>query len=489
MWFAISYRKAEKSKQLYLDMLSASDSMPFHWTIDSDSIVINKQWSKYLGFSIFELQPFSYRKAIKLVHPDDSDKVKQSVDALVHGEQHVLNLQFRIETKDAGYKWVLLSGRVSDQDKKGHPLKVSGSMTDCHESVINTILLEQHQHRDRFLLELPQLVQRHNEQVIADKALALLTSITSSSKAFLYLFSESQQALNLKAVATNGRDSQQELSNFLRASNLVTQVLPYKKPFIINNVSDNPELKDFLQNELQFTRAIFVPLTEHGEVVMLLAVANDENAEQTYSADDLQTVQLLAHQLWLNFQQKRVLKQLASQKQAMEQLAHFDSLTSLPNRNLVVDRIQQALERQKRNRKDLALLLIDLDGFSEINERYGNQAGDRLLQTLGQRYMQSLRKVDSLGRIGCDEFVVLIESYENSKNIMYIAKRLLEDSCMPLQFEGHELQTSASIGVFFYHEPEQQMTPDDLISKAELALQHAQKKGANGITVYQPGIK
>lgn len=490
VWLLIMYRKKEQARQFCQDALNVTDSMTWHWFIENDSIAINSNWSKFLGFSIFDLKPFSFRKALELIHPLDVTRVKRTVDDLIHGDSDGLQLDFKIQTKDLGYKWVRLSGRVSKRDKQGHPIELIGVMNDIDEAVLQKQLNEQHHHRDSFLFDLPSLGSKHNAMELLKKASSVLEALTSSQLGFVYLYDEQKRKLQLASctITEQGVMSEgvSELSAELQHNEFVDNIAEYKKPLLINHLGSYPDIQRRLPDALQLNRMLFVPVFDADKLVMVMAVAN---AKQDYLPTDLQSAQLIASQTWQTIKQQRSEYKLEMTVQQLDQLAHFDNLTELPNRNLVVDRIQQAIERQKRNRKDLALLLIDLDGFSEINERYGHQAGDALLQVIGQRYSKALRKVDTVGRIGCDEFLVLIESYANSKNIMYIAKRLLEDSNQPCQFQGHEIKVTASVGVFFYHEPEQGLQPEDLISKAEVAMNQSRQRGTHTISVYQPGIE
>lgn len=488
VWLWIQSRKNAGYHHFCLNQLNATQAMTWHWIIEKDSIEINHNWGKFLGFSILDLKPFSYCKLIKLVHEDDTSKVKRTVETVLHGESNDFELDFRIKTKDQDYKWVRLVGQVTKKDKLGQAQEMSGVLNDVNAAVQCELLLQKHAHRDGFLSDLPYLAKKHDRIKLIQKSLDMLEAVTHSKVGLVYFYNAEQGALALEVFSIADFTAQQhnDVPNIIRNLDFIEDAVSDKKPLIVNRPDRLAALTKSLEGELDLQRLIFVPVIEAGEVVMSYIIAN---AGQDYSEEDLHSVQLVAGQVWYLLQQQQLKQSLLFAEQKLEQQAYFDSLTNLPNQNLVMDRLQQAIERQKRSRKDLALLLIDLDGFTQINAQYGVQAGDALLQTIGQRYSAALRSIDTVGRIGCDEFVVLIESYANSKDIMYIAKRLQEDGSRPCQFDEQEICVTASIGVFFYHEPEQAMQPDSIIRKAEIALNQAKQRGSNTIAVYQPGME
>ncbi|BBP45801.1 hypothetical protein THMIRHAS_11740 [Thiosulfatimonas sediminis] len=483
LWLGYLLRKNQQAKHLYLDLLNAAQAMTWRWTVESDTLLINHNWSKFLGFSIFELQPFSYRKGIRLVHPEDVVQISQAMDGIIHGESDTLQLEFRVKTQAQGFKWVQLSGQVLQRDKHGHPLQISGVVQDIHQLVLQKHRLQKDQVRDDFILELPELIRQEGELACAHKILELLQTLIKNEVGGVYLFSKAAQSLQLAANLSSEADV--NLPDSLDVNCL--QESGFDSQRIILTAATGVSAFAGVAKELDLNQLLAVSIMDDARCVLLIVLFN--HAEQSFEKEDLYSVELLAQHFGCLLQQQRMQQALQQLVQQLEGGVQADSLTGLPNRNLVLDRMQQALERQKRNKRDLALLLIDLHDLNNINQQYGEPAGDFLLQVIGQRYSTALRKVDTLGRIGCDEFVVLIESYANSKDIMYIAKRLLEDSSKPCQFNEHELQVSANIGVFFYHEPEQELTPDAMIGKAEIALLKAKQRGEQTIVVYQPELE
>ena len=167
-----------------------------------------------------------------------------------------------------------------------------------------------------------------------------------------------------------------------------------------------------------------------------------------------------------------------AQEAKLDKLAHFDTLTGLPNRRLKADRLQQAMVQTLRRGLRLALVYIDLDGFKAINDTYGHAAGDHLLVSLAQRMKQALRDGDTLARIGGDEFAAILVDLEHEQESDPLLQRLLKAASEPVCLGDLHLQVSASLGVTFYPQV-QDMTSEDLLEQADHAMYQAKQAGKN----------
>jgi diguanylate cyclase (GGDEF)-like protein/PAS domain S-box-containing protein len=166
------------------------------------------------------------------------------------------------------------------------------------------------------------------------------------------------------------------------------------------------------------------------------------------------------------------------QEARLDHMAHFDALTGLPNRALHADRLQQAMAQATRRGQKLGLAFVDLDGFKAVNDNYGHDAGDHLLITLARRMRVALREVDTLARIGGDEFAAVIVDLDQASDCDPLLQRLLVAASQPVIFNGLVLQVSASVGVAFYPQA-QDLTPDQLLRQADLAMYQAKQSGKN----------
>jgi diguanylate cyclase (GGDEF)-like protein/PAS domain S-box-containing protein len=161
----------------------------------------------------------------------------------------------------------------------------------------------------------------------------------------------------------------------------------------------------------------------------------------------------------------------------LEDIAHYDSLTHLPNRVLLADRMQQAMIHNQRQGQILAVAFLDLDGFKAINDQYGHDSGDRLLITLSHRMKAALREGDTLARIGGDEFVVVLTNLKHTSDCEPMLTRLLEAAAEPVQLGEYWVEVSASIGATLY--PQDGVDAEQLLRHADQAMYLAKQAGKN----------
>lgn len=162
----------------------------------------------------------------------------------------------------------------------------------------------------------------------------------------------------------------------------------------------------------------------------------------------------------------------------LERLANYDKLTGLPNRNLFHDRLQHALDRANRLGQPLAVMFVDLDNFKMVNDTLGHDAGDLLLQIVGQRLLDCLREEDTVARFGGDEFVALVEEVQEPDLLSSMAGRMVESLAAPLDIRGHEVFITPSIGVALY--PDDGRDAAALLKNADTAMYQAKDQGKNG---------
>ncbi len=162
----------------------------------------------------------------------------------------------------------------------------------------------------------------------------------------------------------------------------------------------------------------------------------------------------------------------------LEHIAHYDALTSLPNRLLLADRLNQAIAQTRRRGEQLAVIYIDLDGFKSVNDNYGHETGDQVLITTAQRMKQALRDGDTLARIGGDEFVALLLDIGTVEASIPILNRILMGVSQPVHLKQDNLQVSASLGVTFYASTDA-INADQLLHQADLAMYQAKLAGKN----------
>jgi diguanylate cyclase (GGDEF)-like protein/PAS domain S-box-containing protein len=169
--------------------------------------------------------------------------------------------------------------------------------------------------------------------------------------------------------------------------------------------------------------------------------------------------------------------------EALEYRALHDSLTGLPNRTFLVDRLEQTLLVAQRERQPRALLVLDLNGFKQVNDTLGHDEGDRVLQEVARRLRRVLRKADTVGRLGGDEFAVLTAGATDASRAVLVAEKLLEALEPPFQLGEHAVDIGTSIGIAIY--PEHGEDAATLARHADIAM-YVAKRARSGYSVYAP---
>ena len=253
-----------------------------------------------------------------------------------------------------------------------------------------------------------------------------------------------------------------------------TRITGYGRDEVLGH---SPSILKSDRQDRAFYEAMWHALTEHGH--WSGEIWNRRQDGETYAElltiSSVRDAEGVVQQYVGLFSDITAIKQHQSQ---LEHIAHFDALTSLPNRVLLADRLQQAMAQAHRREHHLAVVYLDLDGFKAINDRHGHDAGDQVLITLAQRMKLALREGDSLARIGGDEFVAVLIHLEDQPSSRTMLTRLLAACAQSVQVGEQSLQVSASLGVTFYPQ-EQEIDADQLLRQADQAMYQAKLAGKN----------
>ena len=217
-------------------------------------------------------------------------------------------------------------------------------------------------------------------------------------------------------------------------------------------------------------------------LIVLTGVDDDELAlgamrhgAQDYLVKGKFDIQLLSRAIRYTIERKR-------SEAAIKKLAYYDTLTGLPNRVLFSDRLKQAIVMAERDKRDTALLFLDLDNFKNVNDSIGHTYGDRLLKITADRIQGCLRGSDTVARIGGDEFVVILPLVTGAEDVSKVAAKILDCLNKTVRFEEHEIYSSASIGISVF--PDDGATADELLKNADIALYQAKERGRNNFQFF-----
>jgi diguanylate cyclase (GGDEF)-like protein/PAS domain S-box-containing protein len=267
--------------------------------------------------------------------------------------------------------------------------------------------------------------------------------------------------------------------NIVDVNEAFSRITGYSREDVLGR---NPRLLSSGRQDRAFYEALWHDLAEHG--YWYGEVWNRRKNGEVFAV--MQTISAVRNDAGQVRQYLALFSDITPMKEherQLEQIAHFDALTQLPNRVLLADRLHQAMHQTRRREQRLAVAYLDLDGFKAINDTYGHEAGDQLLITLAARMKLALRDGDTLARLGGDEFVAVLLDLSDIPASLPMLGRLLVAASQPVHVGKHALQVSASVGVTFYPQVED-VDADQLLRQADQAMYQAKLAGKNRYHVF-----
>lgn len=170
--------------------------------------------------------------------------------------------------------------------------------------------------------------------------------------------------------------------------------------------------------------------------------------------------------------------------ETIRRMAQHDQLTSLPNRALLYDRLDQAMARARRHEKSVGIIYFDLDEFKQVNDTYGHLAGDELLVQVAGRVSGLIRETDTLARVGGDEFVLVLTDLDNAGGAEILSKKIIQEMSIPFTLDSHQVSVGCSIGITLYTADETES--DVLLSHADAAMYRSKHSGKGTYTLHSP---
>jgi diguanylate cyclase (GGDEF)-like protein len=252
-----------------------------------------------------------------------------------------------------------------------------------------------------------------------------------------------------------------------------------KRGLIATQSTSDPELRRWLA-EQGYRDAMATLLQGEGMLLGTLVVANRLSDVGTFDTDDLHLFDAFAAQTSVAVQNTRLGYRLRQQ-------AFHDTLTDLANRALFMDRLEHALTRRERHDESLAVMFLDLDDFKEINDSLGHMAGDELLARVADRLKLVLRASDTAARFGGDEFAILVEETADPEDTIRVAERVVSVFKPRFVLAGREVTISASVGVAVT--ASRDITAEELVGQADVAMYRAKVKGKDTYEIFEPGMQ
>jgi diguanylate cyclase (GGDEF)-like protein/PAS domain S-box-containing protein len=423
---AESEQQLQRSRDFYLSVLENFPALIWRSDVDGKIDYLNRTWLEFTGRPFDEEQGEGWLDG---VHLDDLDICTQTYQTRFL-ERRPFSMEFRLRRHDDEYRWLFNVGRPF-HDIDGHFIGFLGTCFD---------ITELREASDQLGLVASVFSHAREGIIITDPEKRIL----DVNQAFCDITGYSHQEAIGKTPAL--LRSGQQSPEFYQSMWQEIQTNHYWQGELWNRRKDGEPYAELL--------TISAVLSPNGELRHYVGIFADITAQKEH-------------------------------EQRLEKLAHFDPLTELPNRTLLADRLHMSLAMASRNKQLLAVCLLDLDGFKQVNDRLGHAAGDQLLIDFAQRMRHLLRQTDTLARLGGDEFVILLNDLNSVDECIDIILRLIAEASRPYPIDGHMANVSASIGITIY--PDDGGEADLLLRHADQAMYIAKQGGGNRYFMFDPG--
>ena len=308
-------------------------------------------------------------------------------------------------------------------------------------------------------------------EAILESAMELVSA--DDTHIFLY----EHGVLSFGAALYNGHQ-QNEPHMDVRSHGITYQVAREGVMVVVNDVMSHPLFEDRRWEG----SIISLPLKIGSNVLGVMNVALKR--PHSFSENEILALEFLGDQASIAIQnanlyekaQLEISERIRAEK-AIKHLANHDALTGLPNRRLFNERIHLEISRAQRNNQKIGIMLFDLDHLKKVNDSYGHNAGDLLLQAVSQRLLGLLRKSDTIARMGGDEFLLILPEMNQPQDAIQTAERILNALSTPFHLESYEVFITTSIGIAIF--PDDGDEVNSLVKKADIAMYKAKEKGGN----------
>lgn len=255
----------------------------------------------------------------------------------------------------------------------------------------------------------------------------------------------------------------------------------------IANIGQDVRSSGFPAGHPPMTSLLAVPISHGGHVFGRIYLC-DKLDGNLFSSEDELLAMSFSNSLSLVLENARRITELEHVQQRLDYLAHFDTVTGLPNRELLTDRIRQVLANARRHKRKMALMFVDIDNFKAINDAFGHLTGDALLKSVAGIIASVTRAGDTVARLSGDEFVVVLSEISLEKDAASVAEKIVQATREPIWMDEikRELAVTVSIGISVF--PQDGDDEEALLSKADSAMYHSKSSGRNTFQFFTPSL-
>jgi diguanylate cyclase (GGDEF)-like protein/PAS domain S-box-containing protein len=330
-------------------------------------------------------------------------------------------------------------------------------------------------------LKLIDFASTHPYNELMQKALDEIGELMNSPIGFYHFVDENQHSLSLQAWSTRTLEEfcqteEQGMHYPIDEAGVWTDCVHQRKPVIHNNYATLPHRKGLPDGHAKVVRELVVPIIRDDQVVAILGIGNKPS---DYNEQDTELVAYIADLVWSIVEKKQAEEKIHQLNNTLERLAMTDELTGLPNRRAFFMQGAKEISRAQRHKTPFSLLMLDIDGFKKINDSYGHDAGDIVLQQFSNILVQIIRDIDMVGRMGGEEFCVLLPNTE-IKNAVKLAERIrLTIEQEGLQIKNQIISLTVSIGVAADGKSSSNLA--SIIKRADDCMYQAKNQGKNRV--------
>ncbi len=443
-----SVEESKKSNQEHMTLvINTSGIGVWDWDIDSSTIICNERWAELIGYRLSELQPVTFEVWSNLLHFDDIEKVIKLIQEHSQSDLVVYEIEFRMKHKQGHFVWILATGKIIEYHENSQPKRMIGTHLD----------ITQRKHNEQELVTTSRLLDQSQKIAkVGGWELDIVSGDLFWTAETYRIHETSPEKFNPSVDAGS--------SLFLPGSKLKIQTA--LAAAMLQGKSYDLELQTYTTaGRVIDIRTTCIVTMENNTPVKLTGIFQDISEQK-------------ANQRRL----EKSYKELAQVNEKLKKNAYYDTLTGLPNRNLLADRMQHSIKINKRKKNHIAIAFMDLDGFKDINDLHGHSFGDDLLCCIAKKIKILMREGDTLARFGGDEFVIILDGLNSPDDYLTILQRTL-DSVSAIQFINSKwVNISASIGVTIY--PQDESNSDQLLRHADQAMYIAKQSGKNCLHVF-----
>jgi len=432
----------KRSERLYRLAQTASGVGIWDWDLVNDQLIWDEHCWDMLGEEPQGQELLCYADWCKRVHPDDIDAAEQELYKQMAVDR-CFSIEFRMRTATEGWLWINGRGRIVASDRFGNPTRIMGTHTNIQK-------------------------QKQTEVVLLEKSVSLIRT--------------NQELQRLSTVFTHAAEGviiTTPNGTIIDANKAFARITGYERDEIIGR---KPSLFKSGKQTKSFYSSMWRHLLDHGHWNGELWNCRKDGQEYYQTL----TISAVPDDTGTTTHYVGIINDITDKKhhqRQLEYIAHYDTLTGLPNRKLLADRLHQSIAHSRRHQQILAVAYIDLDGFKAINDHHGHDAGDYFLKTIADRMKSCLRENDTIARFGGDEFVVVLSGLTDESSSISCIERLLEATERPALYNNDQLQVSSSIGVVYLC-PTDVTEPDQLVRHADQAMYQAKLTGKNRYHIF-----